>query len=528
MDLSDATSSKITALQLDEPLRAGRLECVGGVGLMLLAAGIAAANITLEVLAGWLVGCGLTYLARFMLLEKFAAQPDLGQTIFMPFIISLAATGLAFGGLAAWIVWQSGAAAAGPLLLLLVALGALSLSVYGGAVPVVWAVNLSVLGPPLLALSQLPSGASIPFMSALLGVSVVLVAGAWRRRQASWLVAAAAEETEQLRLYLDQRREQVGKLQVETKATLQKCEEAEIELRRLSADVGMAQGKSKALADMLTRVSPIDQVTGLDNRRHFESSVDAEWRRAFREGKLMSLIILELDDMDAYVEAYSRPSADALFKRLGLSLRGFGRRAGDTAARYDETRLALLLPNCDARNAERLAEALRTKVANANIPHVRAKAGQTLTTHIGVATVKPAKNRSFEELLRRTEAALYEANFQEGNTVTAYRPLSALRIERWDQATNGLLSEQAMTQKLLVWGYDTHRQVLAAGSPTESQTFEADSIIAVLTGELCLELEGHTMSIKGGDCVVLPAGTTLAMTVVGTRAVLKFTAMQLQ
>ena len=137
MDLNDAVSEKISALQREEPLRSGRLEFGLGGGLMLVAASLAATTASLWVAALWLGVCALTYLARFSLLEKFKAQPDAGPALLPRFILSLAATGLAFGGLAAWVFFQSGAAAASPLLLLLVALSALSLLIHGGGVPVV-------------------------------------------------------------------------------------------------------------------------------------------------------------------------------------------------------------------------------------------------------------------------------------------------------------------------------------------------------------------------------------------------------
>ena len=527
MDLNDAISVKISALQREQPLHSGRLEFGIGGGLMLVAASLAATSTPLLVVAPWLVVCSLAYFARFALLEKFKAHPDAGPSILPQFILSLAATGIAFGGLAAWVFFQSGATAASPLLLLLVALSALSLLIHGGGVPVVLAVNLSAIGPLLVAFSLRPDPDAYHALIALVGATAAIVMCARQRRHAAWLAAVAAEENEQLRNYLDQRREQVEKLQVEVKAMQLKREESETELRRMSADVGMAQGKSKALSDMLTRVSPIDQVTGLDNRRHFEENIDAEWRRALREAKLVSLLIVEVDDMDTYVDTYGRPSADIMLKRVALALRGLGRRAGDTAARYDETRLALLLPNCDAPNAERLAEAMREKIASANLPHARAKSGKTLTTHIGVATVKPSKNQDCGVLLKRAESALYQANFQGGNTVSAYQPLSQLRLEHWDLAANGLLSEQSMTQKLLIWGYDTRREVLAVGSKTGTEALEGESMLGIMTGELALELEGHTMRIKGGDCVIVPAGIALGMAVVGTRPVLKFTASRL-
>ena len=201
-------------------------------------------------------------------------------------------------------------------------------------------------------------------------------------------------------------------------------------MRRTAADLGLVQGKAKALATTLERVSPVCQVTGLANRRHFDEQCESEWRRATREQKPMSLIITEIDEFEAYATNIGNQAADALLKRVAQSIKGFGRHSGDLAGRFEDEKLALMLPGCDARDAARMADALRKRIESIKIAHTGAKNRETVTVHVGVATIKPARSLPNVELQKRADAALYEARFQGGNKVVAYKPLSKLKLER--------------------------------------------------------------------------------------------------
>lgn len=441
------------------------------------------------------------------------------------FVVLNLLAGLSWGGLIAYASFLD----TNPLFVyavvgLVVVLTYMKLAAFAGLHLVSGVFIACALIPAFVSISRNLSSADLfaSFLAALM-VAVVFISSRMIGFIANTGVSAKAKNNE-LQSLLDQRRTQVEKLNVALKTNEDKRQEVEGNLRRSAADLGLAEGKAKALATTLERVSPLDQVTGLANRRHFDANLDTEWRRAMREGSSVSIILVGLDEFEAFVETNGLQSADTLLKRVGQSIKGFGRRAGDMAGRYDETTLALLLPRCDVRNTLRMAEALRKRVEASKISHAGAKNRLLVTAHIAVATTKPGRGLPSDELLSRADTALYEAKFQGGNKVVSYRPLNKLKLEKWDKKSDGQLTEQSLMQKLLVWGYDTTQASLNESDPAKEHSSENDTVLAALRGEILLELEGHTMAFSAGDSVFVPKNVVVSLKVKSKQSATIFTA----
>ena len=358
---------------------------------------------------------------------------------------------------------------------------------------------------------QIAPAASLHVLLALIGIVATYFSAHKISRESKQRTIAEARVSE-LQALLDQRRTQVEKLNVALKTNEDKRQLVETNLRKASADLGLAAGKAQALATTLERVSPVCQVTGLANRRHFDDNLNSEWRRAMREEEPVSILIIGIDEYEAYIDYGGTQAAETLLKRVGQTLKGFGRRAGDMAGRYADHTLALLLPGCDSRNAQRMAEAVRKRVESSKIAHPGASSRSHLTAHVAVATTVPGRGLPVNELLQRAETALYEAQFQGGNKVVTYQPLSKLKLERWDTKADGKLNEQSLLQKLLVWGYDTTQRTLRPGEPRREHKSEKPTVIALLNAKIILELEGHNLALKAGDCVFVPKDILVHLT----------------
>ncbi|MGE0373504.1 MAG: diguanylate cyclase [Gammaproteobacteria bacterium] len=526
MDLDDTALIDVRGRQLEMVLARSRAEIVIGLGAVVLALFASGGALPAPFALGWAALTAVCYGWRFALTEQQRKTPvteSNAGTRARVFTASVVATGTCWGLIAGYALWRDSAAA--PALLLLASSACVvAIGAHAGLEQAGLAAAITTWLPGAAALLQEPTRERILQTVALAALTAGAVFTVRSLRRQVWEAAAVRERNRNLTDYLDQRRDQVEKLAVELKTTQGKYEQAEVNLRRTAADLGLVQGKAKALSDTLERISPTCQVTGLANRRQFDQAFEGEWRRAAREHKVVSLCVVGIDDFDEYVATYGRQSADALLKRLATNLRGFARRAGDTPARYQDDKLVLLLPGCDVRNANRMAEAYRKRIEAQAIPHAGARQREFVTLHIGVAMIKPTRAMKPDELLKRVDTALYEAQFQGGNRTVTHQPLSRLRVERWDTGRDGPLNEQSLLQKLLVWGYDTTKLLLRPGTTVDPEIMSEERVVAIASGELRVEVEGHAMVIKPGDCVFVPQGVEMSLEVVGERPVLKYTA----
>ena len=161
----------------------------------------------------------------------------------------------------------------------------------------------------------------------------------------------------------------------------------------------------------LERLSAIDGLTGIANRRRFEAAFDAEWRRAGRSGTPLSVVMVDLDHFKAFNDTYGHQGGDDCLRRVATVLARGLERAGDLVARYGGEEFIVILAAAGAAAAARTAEHLRAEVERLGIPHAGSPSG-VVTVSLGVATARRAQGRrgiSPEALLAAADRALYEA-----------------------------------------------------------------------------------------------------------------------
>jgi diguanylate cyclase (GGDEF)-like protein/PAS domain S-box-containing protein len=160
-----------------------------------------------------------------------------------------------------------------------------------------------------------------------------------------------------------------------------------------------------------------DGLTGLANRRRFDEAWEVEFRRAQREARPLSLLMIDIDNFKALNDAHGHPAGDRVLRRLAGLLAGFAQRAGDVAARYGGEEFALLLPHADGAQAEATAEQLRAAVA---APGTLTSDIIPITVSIGLATTDNSRLTALpESLVQLADEALYAAKHAGKNRVRA-------------------------------------------------------------------------------------------------------------
>ena len=160
----------------------------------------------------------------------------------------------------------------------------------------------------------------------------------------------------------------------------------------------------------LTRLTVIDGLTQIANRRHFDNTISLEWKRMSREKKDMSLIICDVDYFKLYNDTYGHQMGDECLKDIAWCLKESAKRPSDLAARYGGEEFAVILPNTDSDGAQFVAEKIRQKVEKLKIQHKTSNINAYVTLSLGVATAKlPIKDASPAKLVSLADKALYEA-----------------------------------------------------------------------------------------------------------------------
>ncbi|MEP7122642.1 MAG: diguanylate cyclase [Byssovorax sp.] len=159
----------------------------------------------------------------------------------------------------------------------------------------------------------------------------------------------------------------------------------------------------------LARISTVDGLTAIANRRRFDEVLDLAWRSSLRRREPLSLIMIDVDHFKRFNDRHGHLGGDECLRRVAACIDAVGRRPGDLPARYGGEEFALLLPNTDLDGAIQLASAVIARIAAEAIPHGDSDVSPHVTVSLGLASAVPTREGSPDDLIRRADAALYGA-----------------------------------------------------------------------------------------------------------------------
>ena len=162
-------------------------------------------------------------------------------------------------------------------------------------------------------------------------------------------------------------------------------------------------GRRAAAEDKLEELATTDALTGLKNRRKFDTEIESEWRRGARHKMPVSLLMIDADHFKSYNDTFGHQAGDQMLVGIAICISDSARRAGDCAARYGGEEFAVLLPALSTAEAVRVAETIRLKVQEWSD-------GPTVTTvSIGIASLTPVADLDWSVLVQAADKALYAA-----------------------------------------------------------------------------------------------------------------------
>jgi diguanylate cyclase (GGDEF)-like protein len=168
-------------------------------------------------------------------------------------------------------------------------------------------------------------------------------------------------------------------------------------------------------AAALERQTREDPLTGISNRRHLDAQLAAEWERAVRFGRALTVAMVDVDHFKRINDRFSHAVGDEVLRTVARILRD-NTRGVDVVARYGGEEFCLILVETRADEAARLCERLRELIAGYEWASIRP--GLSLTVSIGVAGLHEGADAP-DALLAAADLRLYAAKHAGRNRVCA-------------------------------------------------------------------------------------------------------------
>ncbi len=171
----------------------------------------------------------------------------------------------------------------------------------------------------------------------------------------------------------------------------------------------------------LYRLSQVDGLTGLANRRQFDHWLSEAWDNSCREGHALSVALIDVDHFKAYNDYYGHLVGDDGLRRVAQLLTGACQWPGAQIARYGGEEFVLLFPDCPPEAAHHAVNTLCRRIASEGIEHCGSPMG-VLSISAGVAGTGLLVPGNAQDLLNAADRALYLAKHQGRNRVVLALP----------------------------------------------------------------------------------------------------------
>jgi two-component system cell cycle response regulator len=176
--------------------------------------------------------------------------------------------------------------------------------------------------------------------------------------------------------------------------------------------------RTKRYHDILASRSHIDGLTGIWNRMYFDQRIAEECSAARRYARMVSLILLDLDDFKGLNDSHGHPFGDLVLQTLGDLFNSF-LRATDAPCRYGGEEFAVILTETDLEGAKVTGERLRRELSGT--PFHSREGGVRVTASFGIvcSSMFDKESISVAGMVNAADEALYRAKHEGRDRVCA-------------------------------------------------------------------------------------------------------------
>ena len=181
-------------------------------------------------------------------------------------------------------------------------------------------------------------------------------------------------------------------------------ERASLEERVVERTAELAEANKK-----LEILSNLDGLTGLPNRRRFDAFYQSVWQQACKKAQPLAVILMDVDWFKDLNDHYGHQAGDDCLRRIARILAQVPSNSQEIAARYGGEEFVIVLLGVDGQRALTIAQSIGKAIEREAIPHNKGVAGAVTTLSAGVAYCYPTTGKDPEDLLKKADAALYQA-----------------------------------------------------------------------------------------------------------------------
>ena len=184
--------------------------------------------------------------------------------------------------------------------------------------------------------------------------------------------------------------------------------ELEEKVKLRTSELAKTNSTLEKANNKLAKLSLVDGLTGVANRRSFDIEIKQAWNKACRSGGEVAIVMFDADNFKPYNDFYGHVAGDECLKQIAATLSNNYRRAGELVARYGGEEFVILICDTDKKRVIDLTRQAINKLAQLKIPHEQASLGY-VTLSAGIATTQATRNDDFLSLVQAADEALYKA-----------------------------------------------------------------------------------------------------------------------
>lgn len=179
-------------------------------------------------------------------------------------------------------------------------------------------------------------------------------------------------------------------------------------LEHLSQEVKLRTMELEEKNEILNKLSYIDELMQIPNRRKFDEYGSEVLDLVSRNGRPVGIMMMDIDDFKKYNDTYGHIAGDTCLKKIGEVLKECVQRKTDLIARYGGEEIAVIIQETSLENILIIAEKIRASIENLNIEHKNSRF-EKVTISIGVVYGEINPNQSLDSVVQLADEMLYKA-----------------------------------------------------------------------------------------------------------------------